>query len=253
MQWCRTTADVAKPDKTLDVLLSPPFRHYLVKLGSGALLQLQPDHTTSRASCFSNVESNSKYWHLYLMCAQLGALVKHNSHSPVAPQVGLRPSLCIPASSALPLPRVPLELGHLCSIVLQVSGKISKIYTSPNILFKLTNLPWARRAQFWKQDGFTAASNKPANKPLWTCRHSKCEHTSLPAFSHSPGKLSPPPLIPEPKTPSIRLANTSPTPATLWLLPGAKSFFKTSPFTHLPVCLILGKTIEPCTIEIVLQ
>lgn len=160
-----------------------PSRHYLVKLLSGALLQLQPDHTTSRASCFSSVESNSKYWHLYLVCAQLGALVKHNSRSPVAPQFGLRPSLRIPASSALLLPRAPSELGHLCSIVLQVSGKVSKIYTNPNILSKLTNLPWAWRAQFWKQDGFTAASNKPANKPLWTCRRSKCEHASLPAHS----------------------------------------------------------------------
>lgn len=118
-----------------------PSRHYLVKLLSGALLQLQPDHTTSRASCFSSVESNSKYWHLYLVCAQLGALVKHNSRSTVAPQFGLRPSLHIPASSALLLPRVPSELGHLCSIVLQVSGKVSKIYTNPNILSKLTNLP----------------------------------------------------------------------------------------------------------------
>lgn len=56
MQWCRTTADVAKPDKTLDALLSPPFRRHLVKLGSGALLQLRPHCTASRASCFFNME-----------------------------------------------------------------------------------------------------------------------------------------------------------------------------------------------------
>lgn len=149
-------------------------------------------------------------------------------------------------------PAPPLkQLGHLCSVVFQVSGKIINIYTSPNTLPHPISLPWIRRAQFRKQSGFTA------NSPIWTCRASwvwahfspsRCPRTRIAQVSSAlcldTGVWRSQPLA----------GNPAPATATLWLLRGAKSFFTTShPHTYPFARSLLVKEIQPCTLETLLQ